>query len=866
MLSPMMTQYMETKEKYKDYILMFRLGDFYEMFFNDAKIASKELELVLTGRDCGLEERAPMCGVPFHKADVYISRLVEKGYKVAICEQMEDPATAKGIVRREVVKVVTPGTVLDSTVLPDFKNNYLCALSFSQDSVGFACADIANCRVNATYFEGEGAISRLFAELSCYAPSEVISNLSREDTPKVVAFLEERFPDITINFNEGFRYDVIKATALATAAFGRDKVKEIEAVSPALTAIGALISYVLDTQKTEDVYLNDLNFYLDGRYLKMDSNTVRNLELTETLRNKDKKGSLISVIDKTRTAMGARELRFRILHPLVSIAEITRRLDSVEAVYRDFMVKEQLKEALSGIQDIERLFAKVMYNSANAKDLTGIANSLSALPALKEVISSLKNDEFSEMYQNYDDLSDITSLIYDSINPNAPTTLRDGDLIAPGYNSDVDYLKNIKTNSQGWLKDIEEKEKELTGIKLLKVSYNKVFGYYIEVTNSQKDLVPERYIRKQTLVGSERYITEELKEIESTLLGAADKLAALEYNLFCEIRDRVKQAADRILKAANVIARIDVYYSLAEVARKNNYTRPDVDLSDDIIIKDGRHPVVESFVSESYFVPNDTVLSASGKKLMLITGPNMAGKSTYMRQVALITLLAQCGAYVPAKEARIGVCDALFTRVGASDDLASGQSTFMLEMNEVAYILTNATKHSLIIYDEIGRGTSTYDGMSIARAVAEYTVSSKIGARSLFATHYHELTDLEEKFPSIVNYHIAAKKRGENITFLRKIVPGATDDSFGIEVAKLAGVPSEVTRRAKAILSEIESEDPKEERKIKVKNSDDIMTVFDTIEEDKNSEIAERLQKTDINTITPLEAMNLIYELKRMLS
>ena len=866
-LSPMMKQYFEIKDSYRDYILMYRLGDFYEMFFDDAKTASRELELTLTGRDCGEEERAPMCGVPFHKSDVYIGRLVEKGYKVAICEQVEDPATAKGLVKREVVRVITPGTILENSLLADNKNNYLGAVYIDGiNKVGVAFADITTGKISDTELDGEKAISKLINELGAYSPTELLVSCERERLPEIGKYVAER-SNAMITFGEGRRFDVAAAKGNVSACFGVDMTEKLSDRESALSAIGALFSYIIETQKTEISYIKELDLYSDGQYVELDYNTRRNLELVESMRTKDKKGSLLAAIDKTSTAMGARLLRYYLLHPLLDVSMIRRRQSAVRDFYSDFMVREEAKALLSNVLDLERIMAKVVYGSANARDLLGIYASISIIPDLKSLLSALTSDEIVSLRQNLDDLSDIAALIRDSINEKAPVTLREGNLIRDGYNAEIDYLRSVKDNAQGWLSEIEQREKDDTGIKTLRVSYNKVFGYYIEVTKALVNMVPERYIRKQTLTNCERYITEELKEMEATILGAKDKLEALEYNLFQEIREKISENTERIFETANALSKIDVYISLADVASKNNYVCPEVDNSDIIEIKDGRHPVVERFVSDSYFVPNDTYLDTKRNRLMLITGPNMAGKSTYMRQVAIITLMAQIGSFVPASEAHLGICDKIFTRVGASDDLASGQSTFMLEMNEVAYILNNATKRSLIIYDEIGRGTSTYDGMSIARAVAEYTHSDKIGAKTLFATHYHELTVLEDEFEGIVNYNIAAKKRDDTITFLRKIVKGSTDDSYGIEVAKLAGLPQSVIKRAKKILASIEGDTDGAQmpRKTPAQAEEDTFDLLTQMRDSINEEIADRIRSLDINTLTPIEAIGILYEMKKTL-
>ncbi len=866
-LSPMMQQYFEIKEKYKDYILMYRLGDFYEMFFDDALVVSKELELTLTGRDCGEEERAPMCGVPFHKSDVYIGRLVERGFKVAICEQMEDPSLAKGLVKREVVRVVTPGTIIENTLLTDSKNNYLGALYIDNGKcAGVAFADITTGKVCATEFDGEDCITKVINELGTYSPSELLVSCERERIPELDSYVLEK-RNAVISFDERDRFDYSAAKGNCAQCFGTEKSEILSSYRSAMCAVGALFSYIIETQKTDLSYIKDLDFYTDGKYVGLDFNTRRNLELVESMRTKDKKGSLLSVIDRTSTAMGARLLCYYILHPLRDVSDIRRRQAAVTDFYSDFMTREESRALLSGVLDLERLMAKVAYGSANARDLLGIYSSIKIVPDIKRLLSSFESEEISSLVDNLDELLDIAALIFESINEKAPNTLREGNIIKDGFNSDIDYLRSVKDNGTQWISEIEQKEREATGIKTLRVAYNKVFGYFIEVTKSLVDMVPDRYIRKQTLTNCERYITQELKEFESTILGANEKLEALEYSVFQEIREKIFENTERIFATANALSKIDVYISMADVAGKHNYTMPEVDNSDIIEIKDGRHPVVEKFVSDSYFVPNDTYLDTQKNRLMLITGPNMAGKSTYMRQVAIITLLAQIGSYVPASYCHIGVCDKIFTRVGASDDLASGQSTFMLEMNEVAYILKNATRRSLIIYDEIGRGTSTYDGMSIARAVAEYTHSDNIRAKTLFATHYHELTVLEDEFEGIVNYNIAAKKRDDSITFLRKIVKGSTDDSYGIEVAKLAGLPASVIKRAKQVLKSIESTSVKKSPKRKESNvqTDELPNMIAQMESSINEEIADKIKALDINTLTPIEAIGLLYDFKKTL-
>lgn len=860
-VTPMMKQYLEVKEQYEDFILMYRLGDFYECFFEDAIIASRELELTLTGRDCGEGKRAAMCGVPFHKADVYVGRLVEKGIKVAICEQVSDPKESAGLVKREVTRVVTPGTVTDASLLSEGKNNFLMAVCLSDSAAGIATADISTGEVSATYLSGKDYLTLLRNEIGSYQPSEIILNCKENQIPSITSFARERFSSlITDNASRLFAYERAKELSRRHFKDEADKLTESEM----LMAAGALLSYIEETQKTDIAFAKGINVYARGQYLDLDLNTIRNLELVEAMRIKSKRGSLLWVLDKTKTAMGARLLNSWVLRPLVDPVRISHRQGAVKDIFANRRGRDELSELLDGMLDIERLTAKAVYGTANARDLKAIGDSIKRLPEIKALISTFQSSSLKEITKQLDTLDDIYELLSKAIDDNPPLTIREGGMIRPGFNADVDYYRSIKDGGQGIMASIEQREKEATGIKTLKVNYNKVFGYYIEVSKSFIDQVPDRFVRKQTLTNCERYITQELKEMENTIFSADEKLVSLEYQIFDSLRAFVADNRERIRKSASLVAEIDVYRSLAEVASKNNYVCPEVDLSTDIVIKDGRHPVVEKFVRDSYFVPNDTTLDTSANKVMIITGPNMAGKSTYMRQVAIITVMAQIGSFVPAREARIGIVDKLFTRVGASDDLASGQSTFMLEMTEVATILKNATSRSLIIYDEVGRGTSTYDGMSIARAVVEYTHSKKIGAKTLFATHYHELTDMEDEFDGIVNYNIAAKKRGDSITFLRKIVRGGTDDSYGIEVAKLAGVPSDVVKRAREILADIETDKPVA-RTVK-KEEPAAFDLFSGITESKENEVSEKLREADLNTLTPIEAMNLLFELKKMLS
>ncbi|MBE6537533.1 MAG: DNA mismatch repair protein MutS [Ruminococcaceae bacterium] len=857
----MMKQYLEVKEDYSDYIVMYRLGDFYECFFEDALIASKELELTLTARDCGDGKRAAMCGVPFHKSDVYVGRLVDKGYKVAICEQVEDPKSATGLVKRDVTRVVTPGTITDNALLNETKNNFLASLCFGNGKISVSFVDVSTGEIFATEIDG-GELPTLYNELTSYQPSEVIINIPEAECASVFNFIKDKLDAlIQTGVKRLFDYDKAKEAVKRVFYDEYDKLTSPEMVM----SVGSILGYIKETQMSEVAFVKEINVYTKGKYLEIDMNTRRNLELTESMRNKEKRGSLLWVLDKTKTAMGARLLRSWVIKPLINQSSIIMRQNAVKELVKNRLVAEDIADMLSGVLDIERLTAKAVYGSANAKDLRAIYQSIAVLPEIKEALSGFKSLFLSEFEKNLDTLDDIAGLLGDAIVETPPFTVREGGMIKPGFDRDIDYYRSIRDNGTDIMRDIEQREKELTGIKNLKVAYNKVFGYYIEVSKASIADVPERYIRKQTLTNCERYITQELKEMEATILGAEEKIVALEFDLFTKIRETVAMSADRIRNSALLIAELDVYRSLAEVAGKNGYVCPEVDLGTDIVIKDGRHPVVEKFVTDSYFVPNDTVLNTETDRVMIITGPNMAGKSTYMRQVAIITIMAQIGSFVPAKEARIGIIDKVFTRVGASDDLASGQSTFMLEMNEVALILKNATKRSLIIYDEVGRGTSTYDGMSIARAVVEYTHSKKIGAKTLFATHYHELISMEDEFPGIVNYNVAAKKRGDSVTFLRKIVRGGTDDSYGIEVAKLAGVPNEVVKRAKEILAGIENGEKTYKQKEKaVDNS--AFDLLSGIAASKDSEAADRIRACDINTMTPIEAMNLLFELKKILS
>lgn len=857
-LSPMMRQYLQTKQQYPDCILMYRLGDFYEMFFDDAKIASKELELVLTGKDCGLDERAPMCGVPYHAIDGYLAKLVKKGYRVAICEQLEDPATAKGIVKRDVVRVVSAGTVTESECLDDGKNNYIASYYSEPSGYGIAFADISTGEIHATELLGDGADDRLISEFQTFSPGETVC--SRSDGEALAGTGKTK--DMLYTYLDDGAYAHQNIIAEMQRQFGDNWQQGfgVDDSSLAVIAVGALLISLRDSQKTDLTYIQSVSFYDSSAYMRVDGFSRRSLEITETMRGGEKKGSLLWVLDKTVTAAGKRLLRTRLEKPLLSARAINERLDAVQELYDDTITREEIRDALRSTVDIERLATRIYYGSANARDLKALQQTLERLPAVISALEPLKASLLGRIYANIDRLEDIEESIDNTICDDPPLTVREGGMIKKGCSRAVDELRDMMTDGKSWISRIEATERDRTGIKSLKVGYNRVFGYYIEVTNSFVPMVPDTYIRRQTLVGAERFVTEELKDMESRVIGAKERDAALEYEIFCKLREHVLESIQRIRTTAAAIAELDVYCSLAAVAREYGYTRPEVDESDVITLKDSRHPVVERMSGDGYFVPNDVSLGCSSCRLMLITGPNMAGKSTYMRQVALCCIMAQTGSFVPAASARIGLVDSVFTRVGASDDLASGSSTFMLEMNEVAEILQKATPRSLIIYDEIGRGTSTYDGMSIARAVVEYT-AKKICARTLFATHYHELTVLENEIEGVVNYNIAAKKRGDDIVFLRKIIKGAADDSYGIEVAKLAGVPQSVVTRAKQILSSLDDgkQIPAQSRR---RSDDDDNISFADIAAD---EIRQRLSQVDLNTLTPYEALTLLYQLKKML-
>ena len=852
-LSPMMKQYVEIKSQNEDSILFFRVGDFYEMFYDDAKTASEELDLVLTGKDCGQDERAPMCGVPYHSCEAYIARLVEKGYKVAICEQTENPATAKGLVKRDIIRVVTPGTVIEDAMLDEGRNNYLAAIYACKEGVGLCFTDISTGECHVTCLEEDGAQQRVIDELTRFSPSELLLSESlKTEFTSLFEYIAESFSAmVTVRPSESFLADRTKPLALK-----HFKAEELEALNePMLSALGALIDYLYETGKSGNIAVNKIDVYSGSQYMRLDMTAIRNLELTETMRSKSKKGSLLWVLDRTKTAMGKRLMRGWLEKPLISITGINLRQNAVEELCSDTVLRGEIAEYLSGIRDVERLMSRVVYGTASARDLIAVSATAHRFPSLKNLISSVNCKMLKEIYSDIDTLEDIAELIDSSIEENPPFSVREGGLIKKGYSAEVDALRGDMNSGTTFLSDIEARERERTGIKNLRVRFNKVFGYYIEVTNSFLDKVPEDYIRKQTLTNCERFITEELKEIEKRVLTAKDRIVQLEYEIFDGIRKKTAAELVRFQKTAAAIARLDVLCSFAEVSVNNRYCRPLVNNSGTIMIKSGRHPVVEQVISTP-FVSNDTFLNMKDERCAIITGPNMAGKSTYMRQVAIITLMAQIGCFVPAETAEIGLVDAIFTRVGASDDLAAGKSTFMVEMSEVAEILKNATEKSLLILDEIGRGTSTFDGMSIARAVLEFVADKKkLGAKSLFATHYHELTEMENELEGVKNYNIAVKKRGDDITFLRRIVRGGADDSYGIEVAKLGGIPDEVIKRAKQILKKTEEEgivtyktvsDPDMQLPLEMQGAQDILR---------------ELQSIDVNTLTPIEAMQILFDI-----
>ena len=873
--TPMMQQYLQTKEEYKDCILFYRLGDFYEMFFEDAELVSKELELTLTGKNCGMEERAPMCGIPYHAVEGYLNKLVANGHKVAICEQVEDPKLAKGLVKREVIRIVTPGTNLDMQALDESKNNYIMCIVYLADRYGVSIADVSTGDYYVTEVDSE---RKLFDEITKFSPSEIICNESFYMSGVDIEDLRHRLK-ITIYALETWYFgDELAETTLLT----HFKVKSLEALGLAdydcgMIAAGALLKYLYETQKNDLNNISVIHPYSTGKYMIIDSSTRRNLELVETLREKQKRGSLLWVLDKTKTAMGARLLRSYVEQPLIDKAEIEKRQDAICELNQHVITREELREYLNPIYDLERLITRVTYLTANPRDLIAFRSSIAMLPPIKSLLGDFQCELLGEIREDMDTLEELCALIDRAIMEEPPISVRDGGLIKDGYNEDVDKYRKAKTEGKTWLAELEAKEREKTGIKNLKIKYNKVFGYYLEVTNSYKDMVPNDYVRKQTLTNAERYSMPRLKELEDMILNAEDKLTGLEYDKFCSVREQIAAQIERIQRTAKAIARLDVFASLALVAERNHYVRPVLNEKGVIDIRDGRHPVVEQMTDHDMFISNDTYLDNQKHCIAIITGPNMAGKSTYMRQTALIVLLAQIGSFVPAKTANIGIVDRIFTRVGASDDLASGQSTFMVEMNEVANILRNATSKSLLVLDEIGRGTSTFDGLSIAWAVIEHISNRKLlGAKTLFATHYHELTELEGKIGNVNNYCIAVKEKGDDIVFLRKIIKGGADKSYGIQVARLAGVPDMVIDRAKEIVKQLSDNDITEKVQSisvdtdttakKQKHYDEVdleqFSLFDTV---KDEDVLEELKNVDIQTLTPLDALNTLYRLQNKL-
>ena len=866
--SPMMQHYLDMKEKYKDCILFYRLGDFYEMFFDDAINVSKELELTLTGKECGQEERAPMCGIPYHAADSYIAKLIANGHKVAICEQLEDPKLAKGMVKRDVIRVVTPGTVIEANLLEDKKNNYIMSVYKNGIYYGLTACDVTTGDLRTTEIKETNNFSALLDEISKYSPAELVVNPMMYDCSEEIAKIKERFDVYITRLEEKEFTDNYEALSVKYKIVD-DEEKPVEDLSKymlSVAATNALFTYLLDTQKNNLDHINKIILYSVTKYMSLDINARRNLEITEKLRDKAKKGTLLWVLDKTSTAMGGRLLRRWLNNPLIDVSKINKRLDAVAELKDNIILRGDILDNLKKVYDIERLAGKISYGSANGRDLISLKSSAKQLPEIKKILSQVKSSLLTELYSELDTLDDVYDIIDKTIVDEPPISVKEGGLIKLGYDEEIDKLKTATTDGKNWIINLEAEEREKTGIKGLKVGFNKVFGYYIEVTKSNISLVPDRYIRKQTLTGGERYITEELKNLENQILGAEEKVVNLEYNVFVEVRDKIEAQIERVQKSAGIIATLDCLCSLATVAEDQNYVRPEVDESGVLDIKDGRHPVIEKILPSGSFVQNDTYLDESENRLAIITGPNMAGKSTYMRQVALITLMAQIGSFVPASYARIGVVDKIFTRVGASDDLSMGQSTFMVEMMEVAQILKEATANSLVILDEIGRGTSTYDGLSKAWAVAEYiSDKEKCGAKTLFATHYHELTDLENKLEGVKNYSIAVKEKGEDIIFLRKIVKGGTDESYGVHVAKLAGVPQTVTKRANEILKSIERKNVLNNKKIEKQEkgvADGQLTMFNY----KLAEIAHELDKVDVNELTPIDALNTLVKIKEKMA
>lgn len=866
-LSPMMQQYLDIKSQHKDHVLFFRLGDFYEMFFDDAIQISRELELTLTGRDCGMPERAPMCGIPYHASETYIKKLIDKGYKVAICEQVENPAdVTKGIVKREVVRIVTPGTVIESSLLNEDSNNYIASIICENKAFAICFADISTSDVYLTQQKTANVSIEIINELSKFSPTEILFNEKLVTYNEIGEFIKNKLNCVCEMFDE---QDINDSFCLQTVLshFKGQSIEDLGLSEKplAIKSLGGLINYVNNTQKNGAQRIVTINLYKENQFMSIDITAKRNLEITRTMRSGEKRGTLLWVLDKTKTAMGKRYIRKALEQPLVNLTEITKRQSAVQELIDNAIIREELYSALSNVYDLERLMTRVIYGSVNPREIRSLGYTISHLPNLKLATSHFQCSYLCDIHANINTLEEVSALIENAIIEEPPITLKDGGVIANGFHKELDEYRDLCNNAKNYIAEIEEREREKTGIKNLKISYNRVFGYYLEVTKSYLDLVPETYIRKQTLANCERYITQELKELETKVLSANDKINALEAEIFDEVRKFIASKTDIIQQTASALAKLDFILSLATVANSNGYICPTITLDGQINIKDGRHPVVENMLHDALFVPNDTVIDTKNNKMLIITGPNMAGKSTYMRQVAVLTIMAQVGSFVPASSASISICDKIFTRVGASDDLAAGQSTFMVEMTEVAHILKNATPNSLVILDEIGRGTSTFDGMSIAKAVVSYIVNNKkLSCKTLFATHYHELTSLEDELDGVKNYNIAVKKRGDDITFLRKIIRGGADDSFGIEVAKLAGVPQAVVEHAKKILAEIESDSLKEGKTPSTSSVE--QNSFDQIsfKQESNSILADKLSALQIDTLTPIEALNTLYELKRL--
>ncbi len=861
--SPMMQRYLETKEQYKDCILFYRLGDFYEMFFDDAITASRELEITLTGKDCGQAERAPMAGVPHHAAETYAAKLIEKGYKVAICEQLEDPKTTKGIVKRGVIRVLTPGTIVESNLLEEKKNNYIMCIAKGGIYYGISVCDISTGEFYSSEIKEENNFETLLDEIARFMPSEIIANSMMFECQEELNKISERFKIYISKFSDKFFSEEVGNLQLDYNIIENKKeIQDLKSRKLALKSINALIGYLNETQMTSLEHINTITIYNLSKYMSLDVNARRNLEITEKMRDKSKKGTLLWVLDKTSTSMGGRLLRRWLNDPLLDVKEIQERLNAVKELKDNLMIRGDIEETLKKVYDIERLAGKMTYGNANARDMITLRNSLEKIPDVKNVLAQCNSSKLKELYEELDELKDIHELIEKSIVEEPPMTIKEGGIIKVGYDEEIDKLKTATTQGKNWIIQLEAEEKEKTGIKSLKVGYNKVFGYYLEVSKSNMSQVPDRYIRKQTLTNGERYVTEELKNLENQILGAEEKVVNLEYNEFVKIRDEIAANIKRLQKTASVVSTLDVLTSFAQVAEDMNYCMPEIDDEGTIDIKEGRHPVIEKMLSSGEFVPNDTYLDKNENRLAIITGPNMAGKSTYMRQVALISLMAQVGSFVPATQAKLGVVDKIFTRVGASDDLSMGQSTFMVEMMEVATILKEATANSLVILDEIGRGTSTYDGLSIAWAVAEYIADKeKCGAKTLFATHYHELIELADKQEGIKNYSIAVKEKGEDIIFLRKIVEGGTDESYGIHVARLAGVPKNVTKRANEILRSLERKSMLSGKKTEKENKKVVEGQFDMFNY-KLAEIAHEIDKINLNELTPIDALNTLVKIK----